>query len=119
MADARFTHESSDQLQTGRASDFRYIYSNQSRARLTNSDLTLTFSFIADMPGGANYIEERVAIVLAPQHAKLLAQALTEAVAAFERQFGEIHVVAPPPSADQIVAGMVEAKARSEQKPSE
>lgn len=66
------------------------LYANQSRLRMGPGEMVLTFGMTDDVPGVGTVIEDRIGIGMSPQHAKLLARALTEAVDQYETTHGEV-----------------------------
>lgn len=89
-------------------------YTNSVNVALTQWDLTLDFQFATPAPGspsgrsleGSNVpiASERVArLVMSPTHAKVLSEALTGAVAEWERRFG------PLPDTSVLLPGGLQA----------
>lgn len=73
-----------------RGMDYRIIFANHSRMRVSATELSLTFGFVDEVAGAPPFVQELVTMVLTPQHAKLLALSLTETVKLFEQRFGSI-----------------------------
>ena len=74
-----------------RGPDYRIIFTNQSRMRLSPTEIALTFGYLdqlANAPGP--FIEEKVTLVFTPQHAKVLARSLTEIMKVYEDRYGTI-----------------------------
>jgi hypothetical protein len=71
-------------------------YTNSVNVALTQWDLTLDFQFATPAPGSSANVNppvtaERVArLVMSPTHAKVLSEALRNAVEEWERRFGQM-----------------------------
>jgi uncharacterized protein DUF3467 len=73
-----------------RSSEFRSFYSNSSKLRITAWDLTMVFQKVVEQPPGGLMMEELTEITTTVSQAKAFALALTGAVNAYEKTFGEI-----------------------------
>lgn len=75
------------------------VYANVAFISHTPAEMVLDFAQILPrMPKG--YVVSRV--IMSPMHAKLFQQALSQNIANYERQFGEIRVPQQPSLADQL-----------------
>jgi hypothetical protein len=79
--------------------DLAPTYSNF--AMITNSPSEIVVDFAQIMPQ-VPQARVRARIVMTPLNAKLVLRALTEHLARFESQYGEIHVPENPTLADQL-----------------
>lgn len=79
-----------------KAPEFRIIYVNAFRFRVSPADFMVTFGVQTDHPINPNLtaVKDEVAIALTLPHLKLLATHLTAAVTALEAQYGEITIPA-------------------------
>ena len=75
-----------------RTPDYKTYYTNQSRMRLSATEVQIFFGILTDEPPGSetNFNDEMMSVILPPQHAKILARGLATAIEAHELQFGEI-----------------------------
>ena len=94
-----------------RAPDYKVYYANQSRARMSGSDIQVFFGMLVDEPGTTNlFNDEMMSVILAPQHAKLVALAFTAVIQAYESQFGEIKLPeGMQQRADEVRIALLEA----------
>jgi hypothetical protein len=96
-----------------RAPDYKVYYANQSRMRMSNSDFQLFFGMLVDEPGSESlFNDEMLSVLLAPSHAKLVAQGLTAAIEAYELQFGEIKLPADSVKLSQTIHSQILEAAR-------
>jgi hypothetical protein len=77
-----------------RLQDFRALFANQSRVTVGAGEITLTFSYLDNVPSVGQILTELTAIEMTPTHAKRLADFLTEVLKLYEATYGAI----PPPS---------------------
>jgi hypothetical protein len=93
-----------------RAHDYRVIFANHSRMRITpGAEFSIIIGFLDQVPGENATVEESAAIVLSPQHAKLLARGLTEGVKQFEERHGEILFTETQPEEAARVSAILQA----------
>ena len=79
--------------------DLQASYANLAFITHTTAEMVLDFAqYLPRMPKGQ--VVSRV--IMSPMHAKLLQRALTQNIANFERQFGEIRVPQKPSLADEL-----------------
>ncbi|MBL7685684.1 MAG: DUF3467 domain-containing protein [Deltaproteobacteria bacterium] len=69
------------------------VYSNSAMIHHTQGEFVLDFITLFQPQG---ILSSRV--IISPQHAKRLIQALSENIARYEKSFGEIREMEPPPS---------------------
>jgi hypothetical protein len=83
------------QITRRKSPDFRVIYSNEFRYRVTPNDIGLVFSNMADIGEGDKTIvmTEEVLIQMSLGQAKALAEYLTMIVARFERTIGPVRAL--------------------------
>lgn len=75
------------------------VFANVARVRHTAAEFYLDFAQLSlDQPGAASLVS---ALVMTPQHTKLLVQALEENIAKYEEVHGEIKPFIPPPEVVQ------------------
>lgn len=92
-------------------------YTNSVNVALTQWDLTLDFQFATPAPGSAAdvnppFAAERVArLVMSPTHAKVLSEALRNAVAEWESRFGQM------PEISVLLPGGLQATQRPQPNP--
>lgn len=99
-----------------RAADFRVIYADNSILRVGATDIQITFSLLKDNPGqSGQYFEEQIAAVFSPQHAKQIAQAISEGIKAYEAQFGTINVASSVLTSQLIQDALKQAQEMAEQ----
>jgi hypothetical protein len=75
-----------------RDSDFVSVYANQSQVTSSPFDFRLTFSEMQPDQRGEVQVHERVAVVMAPMHAKALHMLLGTNIQRHEQAFGEINI---------------------------
>ncbi|HSH05180.1 MAG TPA: DUF3467 domain-containing protein [Anaerolineae bacterium] len=81
--------------------DLEAVYANMALITHTPVEIVLDFAQILPrMPAGNGQVKSRV--IMTPVHAKLLLRALTQNIANYEAQFGEIKVPNTPSLADQL-----------------
>lgn len=73
-------------------SDYKIVYSNASRTRLTPWDITLIFSQLSEGPNATEVNNALVGVSMSPQHFKVIVESLKNALAAYEQAFGVINV---------------------------
>jgi hypothetical protein len=66
------------------------IYCNNSEMGLTPWDVRIKFMEVFDREGEAAVIRRHGTVVVSPQHAKAMLEALTETIRVYESKFGEI-----------------------------
>ena len=93
-------------IKTRRSPEFRRIYSNSFRYRITASELTLTFQYVTDDPetSSPDFIDE-VELTMSHSQAKNLLLYLEKLVSAFEKEFGVIKNTGGP--SDEAVTEMI------------
>jgi hypothetical protein len=80
------------------SADFAMVYANSAYFATLPWDLTVIFGQVVSVDPNNPYVEQRVAVTLSPQTAKLVLDFLRRNVAAYEQQYGEIRF---SPSSDQ------------------
>jgi len=75
-----------------RAPDFRTIYTNNAKFAITPFDFSFILNEVTETEKGEVYVEQKARITMSPLNAKIFAFVLTQNVANFEKQFGEIHI---------------------------
>jgi len=68
------------------------VYANNAGLAITPWDVRVLLSEIVPTPAGGVILEQRANIVMTHSHAKALAIALTNAIAVYEQDHGEIHL---------------------------
>jgi Protein of unknown function (DUF3467) len=101
-----------------RSPDYRIVFSNLSRLRVSPTEFAITFGYLDAIPVAGtplntsvalNATEDRTSIILTPHHAKILALNLQGAIAAYEREYGKIDVALKPPlGIDKLMAAVKE-----------
>ncbi len=79
------------------------------------TEISLTFGYVDEIPGTGQFLQELVTLVLTPQHAKLLALSLTEAMRLYEERFGTVSTdiqTAPPVDPAKLQEAISAAKKR-------
>lgn len=92
--------KAADQLRV-RADGYRQIYANNMSVGFSSWDLGITFGEIVGEKDGQPVIEETVKVLMTREIAKVLAKILTNHIALYEAQFGEIKL----PGADDEAEG--------------
>lgn len=70
---------------------FVSTYSNNAQLRTSNWDVSCVFGeIVGEESAGAPIIEQRVSVVMSPQHAKAFLRLLQENIRKYEEAFGEI-----------------------------
>jgi hypothetical protein len=103
-----------------RGKDYQTVFSNNSRMRLSPTEIALTFGYTDQLPGSpAPFNEEKVTVVFTPQHAKLLTISLAETIKIFEANYGPINIdtTQKPLSQDALLEAIKKATAESPPKP--
>jgi hypothetical protein len=90
---------SASELQLTRPIDFRHVFANQHRTRVGNGEIGLIFSYLEELPGGAQHLTDIISVSLTPTHAKRIAVTLTELIKEYEMKIAPI-VMQPPASID-------------------
>jgi hypothetical protein len=78
--------------ETVRSPNYRDVYANNLKLALTPFDIVAILGVTSEQPPGTAVIEEQVTLRLSPQFCKNLATQLSNVVAVWETQFGEITV---------------------------
>lgn len=91
-----------------RSPEFRVVYSNEFRYRVTPNDLSLIFANISDSAEGDKTImtTDEVLVQMSLGQAKALAEYLTMIVARFQRDIGPIRAVGKTPPSEAELDGM-------------
>lgn len=76
-----------------RADKFETIYSNAAHVMGSTWDFSFIFSRILGTQGNVATIEERVEVLMSPQHAKAFLGLLAQHVQEYEKRLGEIRIV--------------------------
>ena len=71
--------------------DFHSVYANSARVRTSFYDFSIVFGEISAVDDKLER-EERVQVVMSPQHAKALLKVIEKNVAAWEERFGAIEL---------------------------
>ena len=66
------------------------VYANNLALGMTAFDISIIFGEALGVKDGRTVIQQRVKVMMSPLLAKLLARSVTESVAQYEGQFGEI-----------------------------
>lgn len=102
------TTSSQQQIEIERSSDYRKIYTNLFRYRITPSDISVTFQAIVDKPGfpiATLKVSEEAEITMSHGQTKNLVIHLSKLIAAFEKEFGPIKTTAGP--TDDAINSMI------------
>jgi len=83
-----------------RLPDYKTIYANQGRVRISQNEIQIAFGIQDELPDAPIAVLEQIGVVLPPQYAKILSNILSETIKAYESQFGIIRV----PEGSQIKA---------------
>lgn len=88
-------------LRIRRSPEFRRVYSNTFRYRLSASDLTIFFQYLTDNPenSSADVVEE-VELTMSHSQAKAFFLYISKLITAFEQEFGTIKSTGGPPDDD-------------------
>jgi hypothetical protein len=84
------TFQAIQNFNNSQSPDFKSIYSNNASVVASFFDLVLTFGEVLGLDGNTLNVEQRVRVVMAISHAKLLALLLRQQIASYEARFGEI-----------------------------
>jgi len=89
--------------------NFRVIYSNIFRYRITLADLSLVFSTMADTGDHPNTLAttDEAIVVMSLSQAKSLAEYLTMIIGRFEREIGPINGIGKTPPNEREIDGMI------------
>lgn len=95
---------------TERSSEFRRIYSNIFRYKMTPSDVSIIFQFFTDNQQGPQgqtnvVVIEEAEIVMSHSQAKSFVLHLRKLIEAFEQEFGAIKSIGGP--SDQVIQTMI------------
>jgi hypothetical protein len=77
-------------LETIRTEKFSKIYTNSCQLEVSPWDFTFTFGELKRLGGSSTKVEEQMAVIMSPQHAKALLGILASNVSEYEKQVGEI-----------------------------
>jgi hypothetical protein len=89
----------SEQLESVQSSSYVSIYSNSANLEVTPWDFKLIFgALVKSEAGKPPKIENRVEVVMSPQHAKALLGIFASNVQEYEKQMGEIKLPQPQPA---------------------
>jgi len=94
----------SQTVEIERSSDYRKIYTNLFRFRITPNDISIIFQAIADTPGipvAPLKVTEEAEIIMSHSQTKSVVIHLSKLIAAFEREFGPIKTT-PAPTDDAV-----------------
>jgi hypothetical protein len=80
------------------STDFAMVYANSADFATLPWDLTVIFGQVVSADPNNPYVEQRVAVTLSPQTAKMVLDFLRRNVVAYEQQYGEIRFA---PSSEQ------------------
>jgi Protein of unknown function (DUF3467) len=87
-----------EQLESVRSSSYVSIYSNSANLEVTPWDFKLIFgAIVRSETGKLPKIENRLEVVMSPQHAKALLGIFASNVQEYEKQMGEIKLPQPQP----------------------
>jgi len=78
------------QIGFNRSQDFHTLFANQSRVTVGPGEITVTFSYVDNVPNIGQIVTELVGIAITPTHANTLAVILTEILKSYEETFGAI-----------------------------
>lgn len=90
--------DESNQPDVIRSADYRIVYSNNVRLRMSENDIQLTFALLVDVIEGKTpkfALEEKTAVIVTPKQAKVLAESLAQAISEYEKSFGAISTHGP------------------------
>ena len=73
-----------------RSQEWRSLYANNTKIRVTASDLAVGFARTLEFPVGVNAMEELVEIVMTPKNLKQLLITLEQTIESYEEIFGQI-----------------------------
>ena len=85
--------------------------------RITANEISLALGFVDQSQSGPLFIQELATLVLTPQHAKLVALSLTEAIKLFEQSVGVINIEpssTPPVDQATLQAAIKKAKVKGD-----
>ena len=83
------------QLESIRSQGFTTLYTNSAQLEVTPWDFKLVFGELVRSENNLPKIEQHVAVVMSPQHAKALLGILATNVQEYEKQVGEIKLPQP------------------------
>ena len=106
MSEATNTPATEQVVKIRRSPEFRRVYSNTFRYRLSASDFTIFFQYLTDNPetSSAEVIEE-VELTMSHNQAKAFFLYISKLITAFEQEFGTIKSTGGPP--DDHITGMI------------
>lgn len=81
-----------------RAADFRMVYANVCRTTVGPFDVRLQFALTVETEGaipGQSHQEDVVTVILSPVEAKAVSKLVSDAVASYEKSYGEIKDLTP------------------------
>jgi len=76
--------------------DFRSLYSNNATCEVSVFDVRITFGESSKSGEESMNVDQRVAVVMSPQHAKVFANLLLNNIQAYEQKIGTIALPPPP-----------------------
>jgi hypothetical protein len=75
-----------------KSEDFKSIYSNNVQFTFSPWDVIFVFGENQSLKDNILLVEQKMKVVMSPQHAKVFAQVLAEQVAKYEQTFGTIQI---------------------------
>jgi hypothetical protein len=112
MADSPNPTISKPPARFGRAKDFRVVYSNTFRFRVSNTEVAIALGYQTAIPDDQILIQDEVEVVFSPTHLKFLSIAMSDAVAALEKEIGTVQL--PPELLEAIAKAKAAAAAAAE-----
>lgn len=79
-------------FQTARAENFKTVYANSAQMEVNTWDFTFIFGKVRLGSTPIPVIDQELAVVMSPQHAKVMLDVLAREVKRYEDILGEIHV---------------------------
>lgn len=73
-----------------RPADYPTAYANNAQVTMSNWDFRIDFGEVVSADDKEIVIQQRIGVVMSPQHTKALAQVLTKNVEEYEKSFGEL-----------------------------
>jgi hypothetical protein len=99
MPDAKVPEQ---QLETTESPTFQSVYSNSANLEVTPWDFKFVFGALKSQGAGKPpKIENRLEVVMSPQHAKALLGIFTTHLQEYEKQVGEIKLPKAQPTSEQ------------------
>jgi hypothetical protein len=80
-----------------KAEDFKSIYSNNAQFTMSPWDVVFVFGENQSVKDNILLVEQKMRVVMSPQHAKIFSQVLSDQVSKYEQTFGPIPVPVQPP----------------------